>query len=593
MAQVPLDYRDPRGKTISVAVERHQATDSAHRIGSLFVNGGGPSEQLSSFTVGYKQLPRAWRARYDIVGFDLRGFGSSTAVKCFPTAEAEEEFLSGAPIGFPVGAKETSAWIRTWAGFDERCAKRNGGLLEHISTADAARDMDLLRQAVGDPQLNYMGLSYGTVLGATYANLFPAEVGHMALDGNLDAVAYSNGKDGLPTFLSVGNDQASAAVFKDFLDLCGKASTAACAFSAGTPAATHAKYITLLRRLRQHPVTIGDTKNCGYACGVLSIPLGSVSQWAMGADLLQQMWVASSGAAAGSAASTSSALSSPAVSAPAAATTSSAISSPAVSAPAAATTSSAISSPAVPTPAAATTSSAISSPAVPTPAAATTPPAISSPAVPTPAAATTSSIVSSPTVSMPAAATTSSAVPMSSVASMPSATSAAKLRARTTRSGSDAPASAVYTGHEQFLAMLCSDSPNPRDPSAYTTASRLAYATSGPMGLGPAWITEPCAGWPQGKDRYTGPWDRRTANPILLLNNTKDPATSYQGAVALSRELARARLLTVDGYGHTVFSNPSACAMEYETRYLLTGALPPAGTVCKQDATPFPEASEK
>ncbi|WP_329253886.1 alpha/beta hydrolase [Actinoallomurus sp. NBC_01490] len=141
--------------------------------------------------------------------------------------------------------------------------------------------------------------------------------------------------------------------------------------------------------------------------------------------------------------------------------------------------------------------------------------------------------------------------------------------------------------------MICSDSPNPRDPSAYTTASRLAYARSGPMGRGPAWITEPCAGWPQGKDRYTGPWNRRTANPILLLNNTKDPATSYQGAVALSRELARARLLTVDGYGHTVFSNPSACAMEYETRYLLTGALPPAGTVCEPDASPFPEASEK
>jgi pimeloyl-ACP methyl ester carboxylesterase len=480
-AQVPLDYRDPRGTTINIAVERHQATDSAHRIGSLFINGGGPSEQLSNFTVVYKQLPSAWRARYDIVVFDLRGFGSSTAVRCFPTAEAEEKFLSGAPIGFPVGAKETSAWIRTWTGFDERCAKLNDGLLEHISTADAARDMDLLRQAVGDPQLNYMGLSYGTVLGTTYANLFPAEVGHMALDGNLDAVAYSNGKDGLPTFLSVGNDQASAAVFKDFLDLCGKASTAACAFSAGTPAATHAKYDTLLRRLRQHPVTIGDTKNCGYACGVLSIPLGSVSQWAMGADLLQQMWVASSGATAGSAAS----------------------------------------------------------------------------------------------------------------ASLRSAASATQPRARTTRPGSDASAPTVYTGQEQFLAMICSDSPNPRDPSAYTTASRLAYATSGPMGLGPAWMTEPCAGWPSGKDRYTGPWNRRTANPILLLNNTKDPATSYQGAVALSHELARARLLTVDGYGHTVLLNPSACAMEYETRYLLTGALPSAGTVCKPDATPFPEASRK
>ena len=84
------------------------------------------------------------------------------------------------------------------------------------------------------------------------------------------------------------------------------------------------------------------------------------------------------------------------------------------------------------------------------------------------------------------------------------------------------------------------------------------------------------------------PPHRRT---ILLIGNTGDPTTPYQGSVALARELARARLLTVDGYGHTEQANPSTCALDDEVRYLLTGALPPAGTICPQDAAPFPAPS--
>lgn len=99
--------------------------------------------------------------------------------------------------------------------------------------------------------------------------------------------------------------------------------------------------------------------------------------------------------------------------------------------------------------------------------------------------------------------------------------------------------------------------------------------------------------WPRAaaRDRYTGPWNRPTANPILLLGNTVDPATPYSNSIALSHELARARLLTIDGYGHTEFTNPSACAERYEVRYLTTGALPPAGIVCQQDGTPFGAAT--
>ena len=81
--------------------------------------------------------------------------------------------------------------MRTYADFDERCVRRSGSLLAHVSTANVARDMDLLRQAVGAPKLNYLGVSYGTILGATYANLFPGKIGAMILDGNYDPAAWA------------------------------------------------------------------------------------------------------------------------------------------------------------------------------------------------------------------------------------------------------------------------------------------------------------------------------------------------------------------------------------------------------------------
>ena len=103
----------------------------------------------------------------------------------------------------------------------------------------------------------------------------------------------------------------------------------------------------------------------------------------------------------------------------------------------------------------------------------------------------------------------------------------------------------------------------------------------------PTWSTEACAEWPATQDRYTGPWNRRTAHPILLLGITGDPDTPYWDSVALAHDLARARLLTIDGYGHTEFANPSTCATNDLVRYLLTGALPPKGTICQQNGTPF------
>jgi hypothetical protein len=155
-------------------------------------------------------------------------------------------------------------------------------------------------------------------------------------------------------------------------------------------------------------------------------------------------------------------------------------------------------------------------------------------------------------------------------------------------SGAQPGAGAPYSGAESQLGVLCSDSPNPRTAAEYAAQGALASARSGVVGLYWAWAAEACAQWPVlARDRYTGPWNRPTAAPVLVVGNTVDPATPYQDAVAMSRDLADARLLTVDGYGHTALANPSSCVAAAEDSYFVTGALPPPGTVCHQNALPF------
>ena len=235
-AKVPLDYRQPLGTTIDLGVIRHPATDPAHRLGSLFFNSGGPATDIDGFAQAYPQVPAEVRARFDVVTFDPRGFGFSTEINCFQSPAAEQAFLAGLPL-FPVGHSQQKAWERRVAEFDARCASHGGPLLDHDSTADVARDMDLLRQAVGDPVLNYLGQSYGSLIGTVYANLFPARVGHMVFDGNVDPNADTHGGP-LPTDLRQGRDIGDAQTMQAFLNLCGRAAVSSCAFSAGTPAAT-------------------------------------------------------------------------------------------------------------------------------------------------------------------------------------------------------------------------------------------------------------------------------------------------------------------------------------------------------------------
>jgi pimeloyl-ACP methyl ester carboxylesterase len=172
----PLNYADPDGAAITLALAKRPAT-STKRLGSLIINPGGPGGS----GVGYVgNFNATGLESYDIVGWDPRGVGRSTPVECFGTDELDQYFSMDSS---PDNDEELQARIDQQIEFGKSCLERSGALLEHISTADTVRDLDLLRGLVGDSKINYFGSSYGTRIGALYAELFPQRVGRMVLDG--------------------------------------------------------------------------------------------------------------------------------------------------------------------------------------------------------------------------------------------------------------------------------------------------------------------------------------------------------------------------------------------------------------------------
>jgi pimeloyl-ACP methyl ester carboxylesterase len=251
-ARVPFDYHHPHGRTITLALYRRPATEPAHRIGSLFVNPGGPGGSPLSLVKDAELLWTAGvRARFDIVGFDPRGVAGSSPVRCFPSAQDEHNFLNELPA-FPVTVEEQTRYLGKLAEFSASCDRTNAEMLRHMSTANVARDMDLLRQAVGDARLNYDGVSYGTYLGLTYANMFPDRVRALVLDGVIEPVAWATGRGDAPIrpySLRVGGAQGSTETLDQFFQLCDRAG-AGCPFAG----AAAAKFAALSARLQLHPV---------------------------------------------------------------------------------------------------------------------------------------------------------------------------------------------------------------------------------------------------------------------------------------------------------------------------------------------------
>ncbi len=460
-AQVPLDYQHPQAKTIPLAVIKHSAASPNRRIGTIFFNPGGPGGSgTADLPAWFSLFPQQLQQQFDIVSFDPRGIGDSTAVECFASEDDANNFFATVPQAFPVGTAEINTWSQAYARYSQLCKQRAGSLLDHVSTADVARDMDLLRRAVGDPTMNYLGVSYGTILGAVYANLFPDKVRAVVLDGNIDPNAWTNGNSNntqLSISQRIGSDLGASKALKAFLTLCGQTTRDHCAFSEGSAAATEVKFNTLLERLKSQPVIL-DGYRFTYAMVLNSIngdlfvarPVAGFKGWSHLGVVLDKV--------------------------------------------------------------------------------SNSPPA--------------------------------------------------------TRENPGKPL--VILPDQGGLAVACADTPNPQDPARYPQLAAISSERAGHLGPALSWGDSPCATWPaKSADSYAGPWNRPTANPILVIGNTVDPSTPYENAVAMARTLSRARLLTVEGYGHTALLNPSKCANDYVAAYFTTSALPPEGTVCQQDQLPF------
>jgi pimeloyl-ACP methyl ester carboxylesterase len=467
----PLAYGNPLGEQISISVIRLPAGDPSQRIGSLMLNPGGPGGSGVEFVrAAAKVLPLELRARFDIVGFDPRGINLSTPLRCFDTFDEAIAILP--PFPFPVTPAEERALRESDDQLAAACSDHGGAILDHMSTADVARDMDLLRGALGDEKLNYLGLSYGSVLGQTYANLFPSRVGALVIDGVLDPIAWTTGHgqdaETTPIGTRIGSADGAQHTLEEFFRLCDAAGPD-CALAGDSSG----RFAALAERLREHPATItdpftGDTFPVTYN-DLIALTLGALYApfiWPdlafLLADLEQQL---------------------------------------------------------------------------------------------------------APEVL------------------------GERLAAIRAGLGLEAAPQEEYPNFvEGGSGVGCSDSVNPRSFKAWQAAADAAEATYGYFGRPWNWSLSACRAWPStaGEDRYLGPWTAATSSPVLIVGNHFDPATPYHGAMAASELLPNAALLTYGGWGHTAYiSAGNFCVDSHVTRYLLTGQLPEAGTVCQSEGSPF------
>lgn len=289
--RVPLDYAHPSGPSIKIAVLDVVAADPSHRVGALVVNPGGPGGSGVQWAAGAAEdYRRPVLAHYDIVGFDPRGVGESDPLRCMGT-KGLDHFLSADPD--PDTTSERSQLDANTRHFGKACLQHSGAIARHMSTAEAAKDMDVLRAALGQKKLSYFGASYGTFLGATYANLFPHNVGRMVLDGALDP--------------ALGNLQLNLQQAHGF-EVALRAYAAHCVSSGDCPAGNSVSAVIktiqgLFARADKHPLRTDDPQRPlteGLAMMGVWMPLYDKASWDQlslaldqalhqhnGADLLQ------------------------------------------------------------------------------------------------------------------------------------------------------------------------------------------------------------------------------------------------------------------------------------------------------------------
>jgi pimeloyl-ACP methyl ester carboxylesterase len=273
---VPVDYAHPRNATMNIALSRQPATDPAQRIGSLVINPGGPGEagtRLLGRDLGV--LAPAVQQRFDVIEMDPRGVGNSNGINCNPNPAGATAAASGAKVDpIPTTPQAETTLVDADRAYAQACAQAVGPLIGFIGTTDVARDLEQLRKAVGDEKLTFLGMSYGTLLGATYADLFPTHLRALVLDGVID-----------PSLPSFELWMAQAVGFQQQLDAFFASCGSGCAWRPGIPLPDALDRLT--QRLRTQPLVVGGaTVGVSELYSALFSRLYSTSRWGSLAEAL-------------------------------------------------------------------------------------------------------------------------------------------------------------------------------------------------------------------------------------------------------------------------------------------------------------------
>jgi len=466
--QLPLDYDQPDGATIDIAVLRVKAKDQQHKIGSLFLNPGGPGgsgREIARAAPFF--LSDSLLQRFDIVGVDPRGIAGSTNIRCFSSVEEQAAVLSQLNVPFPYTKTEETAYVKGSKQLGKACSSTGKPVSGAMSTAEVARDMDVIRRAVGDKKLNYLGFSYGTALGQYYANMFPDRFRALVVDGVINPLAWvGNTQEILDERMH--SAEGAYRALHEILTRCDKVGETYCAFAAGDPVKN---FDIIAQKLRIKPVVITDetgTYTITYAEFVAGI-LGLMYAPDAGDTVTQiaaEIWAALNGGS-------------------------------------------------------------------------------------------TTALVD-------------------------------RMQAARASKGYDTP---YQNGFESFSGVVCTDGLHPADAGTWPAVAARRDREAPYFGRQWAWVTSQCARdtWTvRDEDAYRGPFNRRTAAPVLVVGSFWDPATNYDAAVASSQQLPNSRLLSSNNWGHTGYGT-GPCVTAAIDAYLLTAKPPKAGTVCTDAPQPFAE----
>ncbi len=478
-AELPLNYDNPHGATIEVALLRVKAKDAGHRLGTLFVNPGGPGDSARDLAAQAPQfLNETMLDRFDTVGIDPRGVGGSQQIRCFTTKAAQvrtEAPLTTVP--FPDTPAEQRSRIGAAQALGRACATTARQIASAMSTTEDARDMDVLRRAVGDSKLTYAGESYGSYLGQVYANMFPDRVRAVALDGIVDpqALVGTPATADVPVFDRIGSAAASYRALHELLERCQQAGQSRCSFASvvsSTDADTQARFDRLADQLRAHPLHLAAP---GISATTYTYPnlIHDTEQWlhdpdgylGIDADLTDLAQLTA-----------------------------------------------------------------------------------------------------------------------------PGPDHDAIVRRFLARHPVGQPVPGYDNHLEAESGTLCADGLHATDAASWPAAAAAADRSAKYFGAEFAWATVQCARntWTtQDEDVYRGPFDHRTAAPVLVVGDLWDPATSYDSAVKVARMLPNSRLVTSDSWGHGALLT-SACVDNAVFDYLIDPLAPaPKTTLCRGDVQPF------